>query len=180
VHHIGLQYFQQSPEVGDGQHTQSPLFGSLFHPPAHSRQGIDIESGVDLVEDREPGSEHSHLQCLVPFALSTRKIDVEGAGEKPLVKANALGLGAHPLTHIAGSGIGPNFAGLDLGPGGGQRGDQRDTRYFDRMLHAEKQSSAGSLPGGQGKQVDPVEGHGSAEDLVPGSPHQHVGQGALS
>ena len=48
------------------------------------------------------------------------------------------------------------------------------------MLHGQEQSGPGPLPGGEGQQVDAVEGHRTAQDLVAGATHQHVGQRALA
>ena len=58
--------------------------------------------------------------------------------------------------------------------------DQRHPGHLDGVLHAEEQTGPGPLPGGQGQEVDTVEGHRPLEDLVAGPAHQHMGQRALA
>ena len=79
--------------MGDGQHPETPLAGRLLDPAADDPQRVDVEPGVELVEDGDGGLEHAQLQRLVALLLAARQVDVERAVQEPLVEADALGLG---------------------------------------------------------------------------------------
>ncbi len=164
--------------MGDGQHAESPFGHLLLHPTPDRTQRVDVQSGVDLVEDGEAGTQHAQLERLVAFAFPARKVDVEGPVEEALVEADATSLLGQPLPGIDGTAA-PGLAGRDLRSGRGERRHQRDPGNLDGMLHAQEQSGTSPLPGRKGEKVDAVEGHRTAQDLVARPAHQHVGQGAL-
>ena len=60
---------------------------------AHDAQRVDVEAGVELVEDGDLGPQHAELQRLVALLLAARQVDVERPVEEAGVEADALGLG---------------------------------------------------------------------------------------
>jgi hypothetical protein len=51
-------------------------------------QRIDVETGVELVEDDDLRFEHCYLQCLVALLFAAGEVDVEGSFEKCGVEAD--------------------------------------------------------------------------------------------
>ena len=133
--------------------TPSPdLGGGRLHPAGHGPQGVDVQAGVDLVEDGEPGPQHSQLDRLVALALAAGEVDVERAGQEPGVEADPGRFGADQRRHLSRvATAGPQGLRQDVG--------QRHARHLDRVLHAEEQTGLGPLPGRQRQQVHAVEGH---------------------
>ena len=104
---IGVEDIEEPAEVGDGQHTEPPFLRCRLDPPSHCAQTVDVETGVDFIQDREPRPEDSELKGLVALALSTRQVDIEGAVEKSLVESDATCLGPQVLGNVEpiGSGL---------------------------------------------------------------------------
>ena len=170
---VGVQLGEQAAVVGDGQHAEAVLVGGLLDPAAAGAQGVDVEAGVQLVEDGDLGQEDAELEGLVALLLAAGQVDVEGPGQEALVEADALGLDHHALPHVGG-----------VAAGGGDRGReevlQRHAGDLGRVLHGQEQPGLGPLPRGHGQDVLAVHGHRAARDLVARATHDHVGQGGLA
>ena len=92
----GLSSFEQPAVVRDREHAERVVgvVREILDPPRAVAQRVDVEAGVELVEDRDLRLEHGELQRLVALLLATRQVDVERAVQEPLLEADALGLGA--------------------------------------------------------------------------------------
>ena len=62
-------------------------------PAGAGAQRVDVEAGVELVEDGDARLEHRELQRLVALLLAARQVDVERPVEEALVEADARRLG---------------------------------------------------------------------------------------
>ena len=58
VHAVGAQLVQQAVVVGDGQHAEAVLVRRRLDAAGAGAQGVDVEAGVELVEDGDRGCEH--------------------------------------------------------------------------------------------------------------------------
>ena len=77
--------------MGNGEHADVVLGGGQLDAAGDRPQGVDVETGVDLVEHGELALQHGQLQRLVAFLLAAGEIDVQGPGEEALVEADAGG-----------------------------------------------------------------------------------------
>jgi phosphoglycolate phosphatase-like HAD superfamily hydrolase len=68
--------------VRDGEHTQVALLGHGLDALRDVAQGVDVEAGVDLVEDGELGFEHGELERLGPLLLASGELDVDAPLEE--------------------------------------------------------------------------------------------------
>ena len=70
MNHIRLDVIQQTLIVRDYDSgiLRSP---QLVHAMRHDTQGIDIQTTIRLIQDRQFRLQHRHLEDLVPFFLST-------------------------------------------------------------------------------------------------------------
>src|SRR2546430_17124870 len=80
MHQVGLD-MREDPVVM--RHENRGVVGSaqLVDRLRHGLQGVDVETRIGLVEDRELGIEDRELQDLVALLLATRKALVHGAGQ---------------------------------------------------------------------------------------------------
>ena len=134
VHTVGTQLGEQPVVVGDGQHAEpgvvavDRLRGRLDAAGAGA-QGVDVEAGVELVEDRDLRRQHGELQRLVALLLAAREVDVERPVEQALLEADALGLGEQRVVEP-----------VDRRATGGERlaqhGVDGDAGDLGRVLHA--------------------------------------------
>ena len=141
---------------------------------AHGAQRVDVEAGVELVEDRDGGLEHAELERLVALLLAAGQVDVHGAVEEPVVEADAPGLGADAVG--------------DAGrvAARGRRRPPRARRPPPRP--APRWGTAWRGTGRPGpaptarrpSRSTPSRVTDAAEHLVAGASHDHVGQGALA
>src|SRR3546814_9389821 len=58
------------------------LVGELLDAPADVAERIDVEAGVDLVEDGDAGADGGELHRLVALLLTAGEVDVEGSVEE--------------------------------------------------------------------------------------------------
>src|SRR3546814_6472317 len=62
VHEVGLEVLEEALVVRDGDDAEvGPVAAHLLHAGRHDLQGVDVEAGVGLVEDRDLGLEDGHL-----------------------------------------------------------------------------------------------------------------------
>jgi hypothetical protein len=173
VHAVGSQLVQQPVVVGDREHAEAVLVRGRFDAPAHRAERVDVEAGVDLVEDRDAWMEHGQLQRLVALLLAAGQVDVERAVEEPAVEADAIRLGIDDRAEVA-----------RIAAGGDERFGKHllepDARHFCRILQREEQTRVRALPRLHREDVGAVERHRSSEDLVARPPHQHVRQRRLA
>ena len=70
-------------------------------PPGTRPEGIDVEAGVELVEDGDLRGQHAELQRLVALLLATGQVDVEGSVEESLLEPDPGRLVAQRLAQPA-------------------------------------------------------------------------------
>ncbi len=138
----------------------------------HHAERVDVESGVELVEDCEGRAQHTQLQGLVALFLAAGQVDVEGTFEELGTEPDALGFDPHPLTDF-----GRVLRGTDRCR---QQVAECDTRNLGRVLHGEEQAGLGPLPGRLVEQLDVVDANRAAEHLIARTAGDHVRQGGLA
>ena len=150
-----------------------------FTPPATTRQRVDIQAGVGLVQDGQRRLENRHLQGLVALLLTAGEPLVDRAAHEAAVHLDQL----HPLL-----GQGQELRHIERveAPavpqrveGGAQKVQVADPGDLDRVLEGQEDAGGGAVLGRQGQQVLPLEGHRSG-DVVGVVAGQDVGQGALT
>ena len=163
--------------MGDGQHAERSASPSVvahrLDAPGAVAQGVDVEAGVELVEDGDPRAQHGELQRLVALLLAAGQVDVERPVEEALVEADPAGLGAQQRVEPVGR---PAAAGQRLG----EHVVERHAGHLGRVLHHEVQAGDGPLPRRQGQHVDAVEGDDPPMHLVAGLAHDDAGQRGLA
>ena len=120
---------------------------SALTPSATIVQGVDVEPGVGLVEDRERGLEHRHLEDLVALLLAAREALVDRAVEQRLVHLHQLHLLAHQLEEV--DGVELRQAAV-LAHGVERRLEEvgvADAGDLDRVLEGQEDALAGALLG---------------------------------
>src|SRR6266545_8381062 len=83
--------------MGDGEHAQAAVLGLCFHAPSDVPQCVDVEAGVDLVEDGDLGLEHGELERLGALLLTPGELDVDAAGQELLADGETLRLARQPV-----------------------------------------------------------------------------------
>src|SRR3954470_51577 len=141
VDEVGLDVAQDPRVVGDQQDTLVAVLGEPVHALRDDAQGVDVQPGVGLVEDRRGRVEQLQLHDLVALLLS--------AGEA-LVDVSLSERGVH--LHAFHGGVDVLDPGAELG---GLAGDRRlgaaeevrhrDAGHLDRVLHREEETSPGPL-----------------------------------
>ena len=58
----------------------------------HGAEGVDVQAGIGLVENAQPGIEHRHLEDFVAFLLAAGKAFVDGPLEQIVVDVQHLQL----------------------------------------------------------------------------------------
>src|SRR3546814_7685200 len=143
------------------------LVGELLDAPADVAERIDVEAGVDLVEDGDAGADGGELHRLVALLLAAGEVDVEVSVEEAGLEADVGGLGGDGGGH-----------GLRVATRGGGRFDQHllepDARHLPRVLNGAEQAGLGPLPRRQGAQVAAVDRGGAARDGAAPAPGQHA------
>ena len=92
VHLVRVQLVEQPHVVGDREHAEVLLLGGRLDPSRGSAEGVDVESGVELVEDRDRWLEDGELDGLVALLLAAGQVDVQRTDQETLVEPDALGL----------------------------------------------------------------------------------------
>ena len=119
------------------------LTGQLVHAAGHDAQGVDIQAGIGLIENRHQRFEQRHLQNLVALLLATTEALVHRAIQEGRIHLHQL----HPLAHqilkgegvqlllapLAAAGIGSHPQKLQIAHSGN----------LHRILKTKKQATAG-------------------------------------
>ncbi len=176
VHVVGLDVLQDARVVRDEQDAGLAGGADPVDALGHHPQRVDVEAGVGLVQDGDPGLEQLELQDLVALLLSAGEALVDaalGEGRVHLQPGHGLLLLLDPE---------PQLRGLAADSGGGRAQEVRhaDAGHLDRVLHGQEQPGAGALVDGHREDVLAVERHGAAGDLVLRVTGDGVGQGRLA
>ena len=89
--------------MGDRQHAEVVLVGQRLDPPGAVAQGVDVEAGVELVEDGDLRLQHGQLQRLVALLLAAGQVDVERPVQQRCVEADPRRLGGEPTVDVVAS-----------------------------------------------------------------------------
>ena len=152
VHEVGSDVVEQSLVVGDddgGILVGAQLVDSL----RYDAQGVDVEAAVGLVENRQAGLQHGHLEDFVTFLLSARKAFVDRAAGQFVVEFdNGPFLRIIFRKSVAERGSSaPVFAlGVDSGP---HEVDHAYAGNLHRVLEAEEDTFVRTVFGREGEQV---------------------------
>ncbi len=146
-------------------------------------QRVDVEAGVGLVEDRELGLEHRHLQDLEALLLAAREAVVEVAAGERLVDLQHLQRGAELVAELL---RGDRVVGA-VGPALAVRVDGLPEEARDGhaghgvgVLEGQEHAEARALVGLELQQIDALERHAACRDLVGRMPHEDVGERRLA
>src|SRR3546814_15419471 len=99
VHLVGPQLVEQAAVVGDREDAERPVVGGRFDATRAGPQRVDVEPGVELVEDGDGRVEHTELDRLVALLLAAGEVDVPGPGAAAGVQAEEPGVGADARGH---------------------------------------------------------------------------------
>ena len=146
----------------------------------HRLQRVDVEPGVRLVQHREPGLEHRHLENLVPLLLAAREALVDRAPQQGLVDVDQAGALAQQLQEV-------HRVEFRLAPRLAVRVDRRlqevavaDAGDLDRILEGQEEAGVGPLFRRHLLQVLAVELQRARSDLVVLLARENLGQRALA
>ena len=152
VHDVGGEVVEDALVVRDQQDAElrrGPLRTSSM-PAATCAQRVDVEAGVGLVEHRDVGFQHRHLQHLVALLLAAGEALVEVALLEAVVHAEPLRplheLHAHLEHREVVDALAPRHRLA-------QEVEHRDARDLLGVLEAEEEAPGGALVGGQGGDV---------------------------
>src|SRR5215213_10913642 len=73
VDEVRLDVAQDPGVVRDQQHATIALTREPVDPLGHDPQGVDVQAGVGLIQDREPGIQQLQLNNLVSLLLTARE-----------------------------------------------------------------------------------------------------------
>ena len=92
MHDVGREVGEDPLVVGDQQDAElrAVRARTSLMPAATTRERVDVEAGVGLVEHREVGLHHRHLEDLVALLLAAGEALVEVALGEAVVHAEAL------------------------------------------------------------------------------------------
>ena len=177
VHTVGLQVVEQALVVGDQHDAEGgPIGAHLLHAAGDDLQGVDVEPGVGLVEDRQLGLEDRHLQDLVALLLAAGEALVEVAVGERRIHLQAL----HPVHDRQAQLEHRQVDALAGGERLAQELDHRDAGDLLRVLERQEHAGLGPYVGGPVGDVVALEEDAPGRDLVLRVGQQRVGEGRLA
>ena len=178
--------------MGDEQHAQ---VGAELGVDAlgDDAQRVDVEAGVGLVEDRELGLEHGHLEHLEALLLAAREALVDVARGEAVVELEQRHLLAHQLAEVAhADAAAGRIRRVDIGLSLTSRPRRRALSAVRRKLatdrpgmavgywNARKRPSRARLSGDRFEDVPALPDDLAARDLVCRVAHQRIGERRLA
>ena len=169
---LRLDHVEQTLIVGndDNRLLRCEEFVDTF---CHDAHGIDIETGVSLIEDRELRVEHRHLENLVALFLTAREAFVDTAARELRIELHQFTLLLHQL-HKVGclQRLLPLI--LTLGVDGSlHEVDHRHPRNLYGVLEREEQAFACTVFRFHGQEILAVEQSRAFRDRVQRVTRQH-------
>src|SRR2546425_1927560 len=179
VDDVRYDVVEQTLVVRDDEHR--PLRAShRVDAVRHEPQGVDVESGVGLVEDAEFRLEDRHLEHLVLLFLAAREAFVQAALHERLVEAEELrlvldeGYEVHRVDLVLAAVL------PDRVQGGLQEVGVAHARDLDGILECHEHAFAGTVLRLHREQVLPFEAGRAPRDLVRHTAGQDLSQRRLS
>ena len=170
----------QQPLVVRDQYHGSVGIAQAVDARGNDLEGIDVQPGIGLVQNRKFRLEHQHLQDFIALFLAARESFVDPAGQKRFAHLHEL----HFLSDER-----QKLIRIDLRLAGRfalgiQRGFQQvdvvDAWNFHRILESEKQPGARAFLGAHRQQIATLEHHGPASHFVILTAGQDLSQRALA
>src|SRR5260370_25865435 len=141
---------------------------------------VDVQAGVGLVEDGEPGIEHRHLEDLVALLLAAGEPFVDRAAGEALVHLHQLHLllgqrkEVHRVQLLLATALAER---VERGP---QEIQITDAGDLHRVLEGHEDAGHRTLLGREGEQVPPLVEDLAFGHLVGLAPGEDLGEGALA
>ena len=152
MHDVGGEVVEDALVVRDEQDAerQAAALADLGDAVGDDAQRVDVEAAVGLVEHREVGFHHRHLQDLVALLLAAGEALVEVALLEAVVHAEALRPLHERQAHLEHREVGDALA---HGDGLAQEVEHADPGDLLGVLEAEEDAPGGPLVGGEGGDV---------------------------
>ena len=152
----------------------------LVHSVGNDAEGVDVQSAIRLVEDRELRLEHRHLEYLVPLLLPARKTFVHAAAGEFVVQLDDGPLLAHQLQEVRGGYrrqplVFPVFVHRSA-----HEVHHAHARNFDRVLETQEQALAAPVFGRHREEVFSVEHDLAFRNGEGGITHEHAAERTLA
>ena len=149
MHDVGGEVVEDALVVRDQQDAErGPCRAHLGDAVGDDAQRVDVEAGVGLVEHRDVGLHHRHLQDLVALLLAAREALVEVALLEAVVHAEALRPLHEREAHLEHREVGDALAD---GDGLAQEVEDADPGDLLGVLEAEEEAPGGPLVGGEAR-----------------------------
>jgi len=179
VHEVGDDVVEQPLVVSDHQEGAVGT-AQRIDSVGDDLEGVDVEAGVGLVEDREGRLEDRHLEDLVALLLAAGEAIVDRPFEQRFVEPDEL----HPLAHqreeVHGVELRLAAVGADRVEGGAQEVGIAHPGDFDRVLEGQEQPLARPLLGVELEEIAAAVVDLARGDLVPLAARERLGERALA
>ncbi len=165
--------------VRDGEHSHTPFADGFVDAPSDVVQAVDVDSRVELVQHRDPGSNtpscRTSLRFLSPPDRSTLTARSKKTGSSPTLSASVA---LRPSSNLRAALFGHRMV-ADGSPR--SRTSMRATPGTSvGYCGARNSPSLARCQAGKVEQLGAVERDAPAEHLVAWAAHDHVSEGALA
>ena len=179
MHMIRHDVVQQPLIMGD-QNDHALGIAQAVDALGDDLEGIDVQPGVGLVENREGRLQHRHLEDLVALLLAAGEVLVHGAVQQLLPHLDHFRFLPHQVEKIDGVQLALAAMRADGVDGGFQQIDVVDPGDLHRILERHEHALARALLGRHGQQIFPLITDGAGRHFVTVAPGEDVGQRALA
>jgi hypothetical protein len=178
VHLVGLDLFKEFHVVSDHDHAHARVFASHgAHAPSDHAKGVDVQSGVGLVEERDDRFQQRHLEDFVTLALASGKAVIQVTLGEGRVHAESV----HPLREVQSYFEDAELVeALSSGDGLAQELHHRDAGNGLGILKGEEYPGAGAFVGRPLGDVRAVQQDLAIGDRVARMAHDDVGEGRFA
>src|SRR5262252_3862562 len=144
-------------------------------PVGDHLEGVDVETGIGLVEHRELGLQQRHLQNLVALLLAAGEAYVYRAPQQVHIDRKLRGVLAYALREFGRRQF-RLAARLTLRvDGGAQKRHSGDAWDLKRILECQEDTACGAFVGRQFQRIGAFVHHFAANHLIARLPGQHMG-----
>ena len=176
--HVRLDIIQQTLVVRD--HDSRILWRTkLVDTICHDAEGIDIQTAIRLIENRQLRFEHCHLEDFVPLLLTTRKTFVHAAARQLIVQFHNRTLLAHQLQEVGSRNRFQPFIFTMFVQGGTHEVHHADSRNLHRILETQENTFTATVFRFEIQQALTVEDHLPFRYFECRITDQHTAQGTF-